>query len=487
MRRFRLPTSFRRLRWKLTFSYTAVTVAVLLTLVAVGLLGGNFFSPASGWLKHYLELATDQAAEAGPFLETALPDSTLTETWLRAAIPNDWAVIVSPAGELVAPNTDEAASEERTGQPFVDPDAPDESRQVIDQALGGKPAVLGLGDGTIVAAAPIAGEGEQVLGALYVRGFSDSLVPGWNFAAGLTILISSLIALTVAAGLIGTLFGGLASRGLVRRLERLDSAAEAWGQGDLTATIHDDSPDEIGQLARRMNQMAGQIRDLLQVRQELATLEERNRLARDLHDSVKQQVFATTMTLGTAKTLREQDAGAAWEMIDEAEDLSWEVQQELTGLIHELRPVELEGKGLTAALQEYGTRWSRQTGIEVSVALHGEHPVPQDVEQALFRLTQEALANVSRHADAEKVEIMLTRTESAITLEISDDGRGFDPASAEGKGLGLRSMRERIEALGGELTVASAPGIGTRLVARLRPGPGPNQHSSDSNRGGSIP
>jgi NarL family two-component system sensor histidine kinase LiaS len=466
MRRFRLPTSFRRLRWKLTFSYTAVTVAVLLTLVAVGLLGGNFFSPASGWLNHYLELASDQAAEAGPFLETALPDATLAEVWLRAAIPNDWAVIVSPAGELLAANRQEAAAEARPGQPFVDPKAPDESERLIGLAMGGKPGVLGLDDGTIVAAAPIVGEGEQVLGALYVRGFSDSLVPGWNFAAGLAILISSLIALTVAAGLIGTLFGRLASRGLVRRLERLDCAAEAWGQGDFSATVQDDSPDEIGQLARRMSQMAGQIQDLLQARQDLAALEERNRLARDLHDSVKQQAFATTMTLGTAKTLREQDAKTAWEMIDEAEDLSWQVQQELTGLIHELRPVELEGKRLAAALQEYGSRWSRQTGIEVSVALRGEHPIVPEVEQALFRLAQEALANVSKHAEARHVDITLVCTESAITLKVADDGLGFDPAAAEGQGLGLRSMRERLESLGGELTVESAPGTGTRLVAR---------------------
>ena len=334
---------FRRLRWKLTFSYTVVTIAVLLTLVAVSLLGGLFFGPASGYLNHYLESATDQAAEASPFLETALPGTTLIEIWLRTAIPDDWAVIVSSSGEFVAANTDEAAVEEHPGQLFVDPEAP-ESQQVIEDALGGKAAVLGLDDGTIVAAAPIVGEKGQVLGALYVRGFEVSLLPGWNLGAGLAILISSLIALTVGAGLIGTLFGHLASRGLVRRLESLDIAAEAWGQADFSATVHDDSPDEIGQLARRMSLMAGQIQDLLQARRDLAILEERNRLARDLHDSVKQQAFATTMTLGTAKTWRERDPEAAWEMVDEAEDLSYEVQQELTSLIHELRPVELEGQ-----------------------------------------------------------------------------------------------------------------------------------------------
>ena len=160
-------------------------------------------------------------------------------------------------------------------------------------------------------------------------------------------------------------------------------------------------------------------------------------------------------------------------MVDEAEDISHEVQQELTNLIHELRPVELEGKGLATALEEYGARWSRQTGIAVSVNLAGEYPVLPDAEQALFRLAQEALANVSKHAEAGQVEIALARAESATTLTIADDGRGFDPADVKGRGLGLHSMRERIEALGGELAVESAPGSGTRLVARLRPGSRP--------------
>jgi NarL family two-component system sensor histidine kinase LiaS len=173
------------------------------------------------------------------------------------------------------------------------------------------------------------------------------------------------------------------------------------------------------------------------------------------------------MTLGTAKTLRERDPGAAWQLVDEAEDLSYEVQQELTNLIHELRPVELEAQGLAAALEEYGARWSRQAGVEVSVTPDGEHAVPPEVERALFRLAQEALANVAKHAEAGQVEIALASREGAITLTIADDGHGFDPADVKGRGLGLRSMRERIEALGGELSVESGPDAGTRLVARL--------------------
>jgi NarL family two-component system sensor histidine kinase LiaS len=375
-------------------------------------------------------------------------------------------VIVSPTWELLAANTQEAAAEARPGEPFADPRAPDESRALIDQALKGSAGILALDDGLILSTHPIFGEGDEVLAALYVRGFSSALIPGYDLSTGLSILVVSTIVITIAAGLIGTVFGSVTSRGLVRRLEVLNSAASAWGQGDFTVTVDDTASDEIGQLARGMSRMAGQIRDLMQARQDLATLEERSRLARDLHDSVKQQAFATTMTLGTAKSWRERDPEAAWELIDEAEDLSYEVQQELAGLIHELRPVRLEGKGLAAALQESAQRWSRQTGIEATVVIRGEHAVPPDIEQALYRLAQEALANVSKHAEARQVEVELACTENAITLEVADDGRGFDPAAAAGKGLGLRSMRERIESLGGELTVDSAPGTGTRIVAR---------------------
>jgi NarL family two-component system sensor histidine kinase LiaS len=461
----------RRLRWKLTFSYTAVTIAVLLTLEVVTAL--VLVLTSSSALDSYEELVATLAAQARPFLEATPLDTLLMEAWLREAVPSgEPAVIIGPSGEFLAANNQEVTDEVLSGQPFLDRIVPDESRRLIDQSLDGKPEILRLDDGTILAVAPILSEGDTVLGVLYLRGFSDILIPGYNSHSALEALARSLIALTVVLVLIGTLFGRMTSRGLVRRLEDLASTTQAWGQGDFTASVHDASPDEIGQLTRRMSLMAEQIQELLQARQDLATLEERNRLARDLHDSVKQQVFAATMTLATAETLWEQDPQTARQKMAEALELSRQAQKELAGLIHELRPGPLEGKGLATALREYGQRWSRQSGIEAGVALHGEHPIPPEVEQALFRLAQEALANVSRHSGAERVQITLTCTESAITLEVADDGRGFDPATETGTGIGLRSMRERIEALGGELTVESVPGQGTRLVARCGPAPG---------------
>ena len=289
----------------------------------------------------------------------------------------------------------------------------------------------------------------------------------------LGIIGGSALLLTIGAGFVGTLFGFLTARGLVRRLETLAYTTEAWGRGDFTATVDDTSADEIGQLSRRLDLMTGEIQDLLQARQELATLEERNRLARDLHDSVKQQVFATTMNLGAAETLWERDPEAARQKVAQALAISRTAQQELTGLIHELRPVTLEGKELIAALREHVTWWSRQTGITAGVAVQGEGALPLDLEQAFFRVAQEALANVAKHSEASRVEMTLSYSGDDVILEIRDDGQGFVLPAAQGQGMGLRSMRERVEALGGDLRVESAPGEGTRVTARcgLEPAP----------------
>jgi NarL family two-component system sensor histidine kinase LiaS len=220
---------------------------------------------------------------------------------------------------------------------------------------------------------------------------------------------------------------------------------------------------------------AEEIQNLLQARQELATLEERNRLARDLHDSVKQQVFATTMTLGAAESLWERNPEAAREKVTQALALCRQAQQELSGLIHELRPVALEGKGLATALCEYVARWSRQTGIEGIVATQGEQPLESEVEEPLFRVAQEALSNAAKHSQARHVQVALSHTADAVLLEVTDDGRGFVQPLPEGAGMGLRSMRERVEALGGELMVDSEPGQGTRVTARCRLKPKPER------------
>ncbi len=109
--------------------------------------------------------------------------------------------------------------------------------------------------------------------------------------------------------------------------------------------------------------------------------------------------------------------------------------------------------------------WSRRTEIPTEVHVRGEREVSLEVEQALFRVAQEALANVARHSGAGNVEVDLIYASDALTLRVADDGRGFDPAEKNrGEGFGLQSMHERLESLGGRVEVESAPGKGTRIT-----------------------
>jgi NarL family two-component system sensor histidine kinase LiaS len=199
---------------------------------------------------------------------------------------------------------------------------------------------------------------------------------------------------------------------------------------------------------------------------ELAVVEERNRLARDLHDSVKQQVFAISMQLSAARTFMDESDKAYWP-VREAERLAQQAGAELTTLIRELRPPGLESKTLSTAIHEHVGEWSRQNKIETEINVDENAAVDLQVEQALFRVMQEALANVARHSRASKVTISLNSGNNRVILEIEDDGMGFDVEKIA-RGVGLDSMQERLAAVNGRLEVASWKPKGTRITATVR-------------------
>ena len=251
----------------------------------------------------------------------------------------------------------------------------------------------------------------------------------------------------------------------MRRFRNLSTAADAWSQGDFSEFVDDPSGDELGQFAQRLNHMAGQLQSLLDERQQVAVLKERNRMARELHDSAKQQAFAASAQLGAARALLERDPKAANDRLLEAESLMDEVRRELTGLIGELRPVVMDGQDLASTLREYASDWASQCNIELDLQVQGIQPLPPKAEQALFRIAQEALANVSRHSQAQRATVSLLQDSDAVTLTISDNGRGFDTSGSH-TGIGLHSMRERAEVLGGTFTINSSPGEGTCVTVK---------------------
>jgi len=218
--------------------------------------------------------------------------------------------------------------------------------------------------------------------------------------------------------------------------------------------------------SERNQRLVDELKEAQQKLQELAVVEERNRLARDLHDSVKQQVFAISMQLGAARALLK-EGDQAYGPVTEAEQLARQAGAELTTLIRELRPPGLERKTLTVALQEYVTEWSRQNGITADLRVDGVSSIPLSGDETLFRVAQEALANVARHSQARHVTVELANKDDEIVLMVEDDGMGFDIGRVE-KGVGLDSMRERLEAIGGQLEISSQRSSGTRIRARAR-------------------
>jgi ligand-binding sensor domain-containing protein/signal transduction histidine kinase len=206
--------------------------------------------------------------------------------------------------------------------------------------------------------------------------------------------------------------------------------------------------------------------ELFEQTKDLAVMEERNRLARDLHDSAKQKAFAALAQLGTANGLWSVRAEGVQAHLREAETLVYEVIQELTFLIQEIYPIALQEKGLPTTLREYVYEWENRNDAEVNLTIRDERVLPLDTEQAIYRVIQEALANISRHSRAKRVDISLVYNADSLQVHIADDGCGFD-MNQKAKGLGFRSMRDRINSVRGNIQMQSAPGQGTRLIIQL--------------------
>jgi NarL family two-component system sensor histidine kinase LiaS len=266
------------------------------------------------------------------------------------------------------------------------------------------------------------------------------------------------------ASVFGSIFGILTARGLTQRLRRLTDAATAWSNGDFAASARDPSSDELGQLARDLNRMAERLQLLLRDQQRLAVVEERNRLARELHDAVKQQMFAVTMLVGSAQ-LEVEQGSEAQRILAQAERVSTSAQQEMTALIQALRPAPLTNRDLKSALSVFCDEWSQRYGIACALDVDDALKMDDSAEEQVYRLVQEALSNVAKHSGATRVEIQVAADNGDLALRVRDNGHGFDVAAAEGVGVGLSAMRERVASLGGTFHVSSSVG-GTTIEAR---------------------
>jgi two-component system, NarL family, sensor kinase len=203
---------------------------------------------------------------------------------------------------------------------------------------------------------------------------------------------------------------------------------------------------------------------LYEKQKELEVLEERNRLARDLHDSVNQTLFSLSLTAKGALSLTSKENDTIKEAMTDIHNLSKHALQEMKALIWQLRPVGLED-GLTSAIKKYGT----QIGVQVAILVSGFIDLPKQHEDCLFRITQEALNNVRKHSGMKQAEVFLTTYETDIELRIEDHGVGFEPHRNDEKDptLGLLSMVERATSLEGTCEVVSRSDHGTTVTVTL--------------------
>ena len=375
-------------------------------------------------------------------------------------------------------------------------------RTVTLPAVGAEGKAVAIDQDEVVASAPL-----SVLPlAVVVRQEQAELLAPLR-AAERRVLVATPVVL-----LIVILFAWGAARSLTQPIAVLTSAAERIAAGELSREIPPLGEDEVGRLGRSLETMrerlaeafererreqeelerrvAERTKELSQLARELkdrderrarllakfirAQEEERKRIARELHDETCQMVAAVSVAADAALGMPP-DPGRG--RLREIKDLAGRALAALHHVIYDLRPSVLDDLGLASAVRWFVDRNLTPVGIAVRCEIEGlDARLPVDVETAIFRVVQEALTNVVRHSGATSVLIQMARADGTLTIEVEDDGKGFAPEAvatpeSSGRGLGLLGIRERVELLGGSVTIESAPGEGTRVAVRV-PVPG---------------
>jgi signal transduction histidine kinase len=268
--------------------------------------------------------------------------------------------------------------------------------------------------------------------------------------------------------------------------------------GDFQRRVRVSGHDEVSLLEENFNRMASQLQASLDANRRFAEAnarhEERSRIARELHDSISQELFSLSVLAGGLR--RTLPAGSAvLPEVETMERTAGGAMREMRSLLLALRPAALEEADLVGAIEGVCHAYSERLGIpvraEVGPAGPGTATLPPAVEHAVLRVTQEAVANAARHADPGQITVRLQVAAGQVELEVTDDGHGFDVADrrAHASGFGLRTMHDRVTELGGALVIDSAPGDGTRVRARFplrAAGPGP-ANTGPANTGAADP
>jgi signal transduction histidine kinase len=256
----------------------------------------------------------------------------------------------------------------------------------------------------------------------------------------------------------------------------LDVMGETYGTLAFYYTIPYDVSDEARLLAVGFASQAALAIENAQLRgraeraaARAAVLQERSRLARDLHDSVTQSLYSLTLLSEAARRLAASgDLDKVQEAISRLGDIGQQALKEMRLLVYQLRPSVLRREGLVRALAYRLETVEKRAGVETTLAVEGRLDLAPSVEEQVYHVVQEALNNALKHACATSVTVRLVGHEQGLTVAVEDNGVGFDIERFDGEiGIGLSSMRERVVSLGGQLILASSPGQGTRVLISL--------------------
>lgn len=292
---------------------------------------------------------------------------------------------------------------------------------------------------------------------------------------GLSLVIS-IVAFIVSL-FIGLYYGYRDTRSMKKRLGDLSTYITVLSRGNLSQRIEESAEDEIGTIAKELNGLADKIQkqvsslqkmanekaELAERARSAATIEERQRLARDLHDAVSQQLFALSMMSSASLKLIDRDRAAAKQQMEEVADMATKAQGEMRALLLHLRPVHLSGDPLDIGVKKLVQELEMKSGIHFELTMTQLEDVPKGIEDHLFRIVQEGLANALRHAEASAIKIQLYEKGGYLYLHLRDDGRGFDMKNEKKASYGLKTMHERCEEVGGTITVTSQEGEGTAI------------------------
>jgi NarL family two-component system sensor histidine kinase LiaS len=295
------------------------------------------------------------------------------------------------------------------------------------------------------------------------------------------LVISAFLASLVTACAVGLVSGYVIGNLLKKRLNTLLEAAMNLGRGLLSYRVPELGMDEIGELGWQFNRLAARWEEQVVSLQRLsnhnaalgeqlrqaAVVEERQRLARELHDAVSQQLFAISMTTSAIRRLIEKNPERAAQQIELVEEMAAAAQAEMRALLLHLRPATLQNKSLREAIGELLEELTQKNSLAISWEIEDVEGLPSGIEDHLFRILQESLSNTLRHARANQITVKLFTLQGQVRLRVSDDGVGFDPEGEKMTSYGLRSMRERVIELGGALEIYSSVGKGTQIEVRI--------------------